>query len=211
MDELSLIWYAVYGSNLLEERFNCYLQGGKPTGSNKLYYGCRDKTLSKRQHEFKINSELYFAKKSTNWENGGVAFIDFNKNNKSITLSKIYLISKEQFIDVAIQETSSNILLDLDFNKTIQESYTIYKKKSWYGKLVHLGEFDNFPVFTITSEHKFAEINKPSVPYLITIIKGLRELYTEMDSKNIVKYLRDKEGIINYYTVDELNKVVDSI
>jgi hypothetical protein len=24
------VWYAVYGSNLLRSRFDCYIQGGKP-------------------------------------------------------------------------------------------------------------------------------------------------------------------------------------
>jgi len=38
-----LVWYAVYGSNLLRKRFDCYIQGGKPKGAAKDYPGCRDR------------------------------------------------------------------------------------------------------------------------------------------------------------------------
>ena len=42
-----LVWYAVYGSNLRRQRFDCYIAGGRPEGSNTEYPGCRDKTPPK--------------------------------------------------------------------------------------------------------------------------------------------------------------------
>ncbi|MBL0236650.1 MAG: hypothetical protein IPQ02_08595 [Saprospiraceae bacterium] len=41
INKLDYIWYASYGSNLLEERFQCYIKGGMPKGSTKTYLGCR--------------------------------------------------------------------------------------------------------------------------------------------------------------------------
>lgn len=38
------VWYACYGSNLLEEHFLCYILGGQPAGVKTVYGGCNDKT-----------------------------------------------------------------------------------------------------------------------------------------------------------------------
>lgn len=99
-DTSNQIWYASYCSNLLAERFHCYIRGGCPKGSNKTYQGCRDKTLPIDNEEVYINSELYFAMKSSTWDNGGVGFIKVDFNPKPVTLGRMYLITKEQFIDV---------------------------------------------------------------------------------------------------------------
>ena len=44
MNSQDQIWYACYGSSILEERFLCYIQGGQPNGTRTIYDGCRDKT-----------------------------------------------------------------------------------------------------------------------------------------------------------------------
>src|SRR4030095_163368 len=115
------IWYASYGSNLLEERFLCYIKGGQPVGSKKHYEGCRDKSLPIDKEEFYIPSELYFAKESDSWDNGGVAFIKTNFEPQQSTLGRMYLITPQQFIDVVKQETNSSGSLHIDFEKAIVE------------------------------------------------------------------------------------------
>lgn len=46
------IWYACYSSNILEERFICYIKGGQPKGVQTKYEGCTDKTLPTDNEDF---------------------------------------------------------------------------------------------------------------------------------------------------------------
>jgi hypothetical protein len=201
------IWYACYGSNLLEERFNCYIQGGKPKGSIKNYDGCRNKSLPVCSEKIYLPYELYFAKESSTWNNGGVAFIK-NTNSKIETLGRMYLITEEQFIDVAKQETNTKIDLAIDFEKAIKEDSTIFKDKSWYGKLIYLGKQNEIPIFTITAEKKFQD-NKPYKNYLKTIIEGIKETFNH-DEMTIIEYLINKEGVSDNYSIEELTQIINS-
>jgi hypothetical protein len=56
-----LVWYAVYGSNLLRSRFDCYIQGGKLKGATKEYAGCRDKTPPRDARRVMLAHSIYFA------------------------------------------------------------------------------------------------------------------------------------------------------
>lgn len=89
MKNQNLIWYASYGLSLCKERFHYYILGGKLKGSFKYYEGCADKTLPRCTKSGEIYRELYFAKKSSTWDNGGVAFI---KTEEDIVC---YLFSKD--------------------------------------------------------------------------------------------------------------------
>ena len=37
-----LVWYAGYGSNTDLDRFMCYIAGGTPVGTDRIYVGCKD-------------------------------------------------------------------------------------------------------------------------------------------------------------------------
>lgn len=98
------VWYASYGSNLLEERFLCYIQGGKPAGAIKTYKGCVDKSLPTASEGLEIPYSLYFAKHAGIWNGGGVAFIHHETTTRERTLARMYRITKAQFYDVVMQE-----------------------------------------------------------------------------------------------------------
>lgn len=70
---MKYVWYASYGSNLLEERFLCYIRGGQPAGSTESEPGARDPSLPLRSIQFSMPYPLYFAKERTKWGKGGVA------------------------------------------------------------------------------------------------------------------------------------------
>ena len=78
-----LVWYASYGSNLQEERFLCYIMGGKAIGSNKSNPGCKDKTPPRDTEEIYIESEMYFAKSSSVWDAWKSFLNSFYANNVS--------------------------------------------------------------------------------------------------------------------------------
>jgi hypothetical protein len=69
-----LVWYAVYGSNLLKKRFGYYIVGGKPDGSKTEYPGCRDKTPPREDREVTLKYALYFAGHSNSWD-AAIAFV----------------------------------------------------------------------------------------------------------------------------------------
>lgn len=187
------VWYAVYGSNLSKQRFSCYLQGGKPTYGKITDNPCSDSNLPSENHPSTIPYRLYFAlppkkKKTNNWGQGGVAYIEpYKEKNKDYwTKGRIWKITRDQYDEVKIKEGAS------------------YKHE------IPLGSRDGIPIITITNPNKLTNVLQPSDSYLKTIIEGLRKTY-DMDDDAIVSYLIEKEGIINKYTKNQLMTVAQSV
>jgi len=177
------VWYAGYGSNLSEDRFLCYIKGGKPKYANEEGAGCKDQSLPLKDKPISIYFSLYFAKNSSNWV-GAVAFIGTKENKKGKpTLGRMWLITEEQFKEIRAQEGTS-----------------------WYNKKIELGKEEGMSIYTITHSAQLS-FEKPSENYLKTIIGGLKETYPEMSTKELVEYLLEKEGIKGKYTEKELAKL----
>jgi hypothetical protein len=182
----SYVWYVGYGSNLCRERFFCYIRGGRFKWGGLCTKGCTDKSLPLADKPFKIPYRLYFAKKSSSWGGGGVAFIHPERelDEAGWTLGRMWKITWKQHEEVKGQEGC------------------------WYSHEIHLGEEDGVPILTITSK-QYLTPNKPSEAYLKTMALGLKETYN-MNSENILKYLKDKEGVRNRYGEGELKRVIES-
>jgi hypothetical protein len=163
--EMKKIIYAVYGSNLLKERFLVYIQGGNY--QNRNYKGCTDKTEPEDLGWMSVPHGLYFAKKSSRWENKGVAFLSCEKeeNPQYHAVVRLWKISESQFIDIHEQEG-----------------------KSWYYKILELGEKNGLKIQTITGCW-MDELNEPSPKYLDVIKKGLKEC-TWWEDKKIESYIK---------------------
>ncbi len=199
----NLVWYANYGSNLCSRRFMRYIEGGQADGTFGPSMGCRDKTPPKDDQPIKIAYPLYFAKQSPRWDNKGVAFIGCKKEETEATLGRMYLITEQQFLDVASQE-NEGARVSVDLEKVKQKGGMIFQE-SWYGNILYLGEQDGFPIYTFTSSRDIA-LEPPVAPsprYLQYIISGLREVYP-LAQEDIVAYLLSKPGIKESYTREEL-------
>ena len=136
MTNNDLIWYVSYGSNLDIDRFNCYIFGGTPQWSNRNHIGARIKKDPVKQQFITIPYELYFSKSGKSWQNKAVAFIKSTKNEGIKTICKSYLISKDQFIDVFLQENSKNPFQDeikIDFDLIIKSEEFL----AWRGAVHH--------------------------------------------------------------------------
>jgi len=178
----SKIWYASYGSNLLEERFHCYIRGGQPNGSSKMYSGCTNKSLPTDNKPISIHHELYFANKSKSWNGSGVGFIKTEFDESKITLGRMYLITIEQFIEVVKQENNIDGDIAIDFNHAQKFGSVVFKDKSWYGNLLYLGQDVGYPIFTFTHQRNLTDkLNPPNSEYLSMIIRGLKETYNMSD------------------------------
>jgi len=143
--------YAAYGSNLLKERFMFYIKGGMYRG--KPYNGSTDKIEPEDLGLMYVPYRLYFAKKSSMWDNMGVAFLSCKKESNSDyhAVVRLWKISETQFKDIQKQEGIG-----------------------WYDKILLLGEKKGLEIKTITGCGE-AEKQEPCNEYLEIIKKGLKE------------------------------------
>ncbi|MBA2176012.1 hypothetical protein H0266_14035 [Halobacillus locisalis] len=207
MKDKNLVWYASFGSNINVDRFLCYIKGGKPALSNDTERGCRDMTLPRSEKPFVMNHQLYFAKEAGRWNGGGVGFIDVVRDPAYRTYSNMYLVTREQFLDIVAQENGLDSF-DMDFDEVMEKGAKVVQD-SWYGNLLYLGDEGGYPVFTFTNPEPMApdEVKKPSVEYLSTIITGLQKS-AGLEEDEIVAYFMDVPGVKGTYTEQELRNVV---
>lgn len=122
------VWYASYGSNLNKERFLAYILGKKAPGCDICEKGCKDKTLPQDNKQIIMPYELYFAKNSSKWSGGGVCFIGNKKEDNHRTLGRMYLITKDQFLDVVSQENANIDCSKINFNDINNNGSYIFRK-----------------------------------------------------------------------------------
>lgn len=140
---MDYVWYLSYGSNMLENRFLCYIKGETFLGNGYKEEGCKDTSLPIKSKSLMISNDLYFAKSSPRWSGGGVAFIKFNPDktfNEGIkkTYAKMYLITKDQFEDVVKQENRLPVKdpLKIDYKALHRDhSFMLFPNK-FYGRLL---------------------------------------------------------------------------
>ena len=120
----------------------------------------------------------------------------------------MYLVTKQQLEDIAKQETSSTDFLTINFEEAILNGNTIFKTRSWYGKLLYLCNDNEYPVFTLTNENNLTTPIKPSTEYLQTIIKGIQQTH-KISEQEIVGYFIDKRGVNGNYTREELQNLIE--
>ena len=163
------VWYVSYGSNMLKERFMCYIEGGSYEGSRSRQ-PCSDTAHPLAVKTFDIPYDMYFGNTSRSWGNGGVSFLDASK--KGHALGVAYLITKEQFEHVAAQENGGRYP----------------GGGEWYEDFIDLGVMDGFKVKTITN-NILRRYNNPRRPYLDTLHNGIRQNWPDMSDEEIEKYI----------------------
>jgi hypothetical protein len=203
-----LVWYAGYGSNLLQRRFDCYIKGGKPEGSKKTYAGCRDKSDPRGDQQIRLPHALYFGAHSKAW-NAAVAFIRCAASEAK-TYARMYLITYEQFSDVVRQENGKKVP-----GNTIVPPYEDLARgdvgiidAGIYSRLMKTGTQDGHPILTFTATREDFAIGAPSQAYIKMIVSGLEETYPCMRKSEILDYLDMAEGIHGAIRRDVLTRWV---
>ena len=101
------VWYFAYGSNIMKERFLCYITGDSfKWRSGDSGDGCTNKDLPQDSKEYKINYTLYFAHNAPCWNNQGVAFISPKETPGHEILGRVWKITKEQFKEILMEMDS---------------------------------------------------------------------------------------------------------
>jgi len=161
-----LVWYASYGSNMLEERFLHYLQGGVCRFNDKGYKACTNSAPPLKSLPVSIPYPMYFGNSSNSWGNGGVCFLDSSCTGN--TLGRMYLITEEQLKHIHSQEGWN---------------------KDWYDEQIELRYRNGIPIVTLTNR-EIRKMYPPVEKYLEVVRLGLQETYPEMTIREIDEYLR---------------------
>jgi hypothetical protein len=149
----ALVWYVAYGSNLSQDRFACYLQGGQPAGARRSYPGCRDRTPPREVVGLRLPGRVRFGGLSRVW-GGGLAFFDPEGDGEVV--ARGYLIGNDQ----------------------LDEVHSLERR---YDSRSQVGDRDGLPMVALTSsEHH--EPAAPSAAYLRTILSGLTDGLLEVDA-----------------------------
>ena len=185
------VWYVAYGSNMHAERFGYYLSGGRPAGGARVYPGCRDTREPRRRVPVVLPGQLYFAGESAVWT-GGVAFYD--PTAAGATPGRAYLVTVQQFADVAAQEMHREPGVDLDLTGVLTQG-TAQLGPGRYETLVCAGRFDGLPLLTFTAPWRIEEaaLNPPSAAYLRHLAAGLAEAHG-WSAQRIATYLSTRAG-----------------
>ena len=198
------VWYACYGSNLLRERFLCYLQGGRPRGAARTYPGARDRSEPARDVPMTLPGDVFFGWSSPTW-GGGIAF--YHPEVTGEALARAYLVTDQQFSDVAAQEMRREPGTDLDLT-TVLDERRHDTGPGRYESLHLVGELDGHPVLTFTAPDPDAlQRNAPSEPYLATVARGLRETHGLSDAA-LCDYLLTRPGVHQAWTRERLTALV---
>lgn len=168
-DKNDLIWYVSYGSNMLEERFNCYLQGGICRYNGRPYNGCTDKTPALRSKPVVIPYNMYFANESGSWSGSAVSFLDVSRPGKAY--GRAWLIHKEQLEDIHREEGNG---------------------RNWYPDLIDLEPIDHIRAVTFSNKNarRSEPTSKVSSNYLAVLFDGMTETYPALKTADIIDYLR---------------------
>ena len=204
-----LVWYGAFGSNVLAERFITYLQGGPVPYSTtgRIQEGARDRTLPVADTTLRLPHRLFFTHSSKAWGGGGVAMLDPESEPTkpmaepiATTLSRLWLITAEQFEDVFRQENGQRELAEVDLDSVMTAGHQDLLD-SWYGRVLYLGPGpDDHPIITLTCHDAKPHAARPAhESYLRVIGLGLMESWG-LSAAAAAEYLATRDG--NHGVVD---------
>lgn len=193
-----MLWYVGYGSNLDRARFMQYLTGGRAAGALRSVPGARDASLPSQERAVLIPGRMFFGWTSVTW-GGGVSFLDAEADDSAY--GRAYLVTEQQFADIAAQEMHQDPGADLDL------AHVLERRRHTYGpgryETLHLvGELDGMPMVTFSvDEPDLLERNKPARRYLATVARGLRETH-DLSAGEATEHLLSRPGIGTWTAAD---------
>lgn len=195
------VWYAAYGSNMHRDRLSYYIQGGRPPGGARTYPGCRDRRLPETAIPVMLPGQLYFALESMAWT-GGMGFYD--PEDLGEMPARAYLVSSQQFSDIAAQEMYQDPGGDVDLTQVLAHGRAKLGPGR-YETLVCPGLIDGLPVLTFTApwRRSEAELNRPAAAYLRNFASGLAEAHGWTPKETAI-YLSARPGAAGHWSSAEI-------
>lgn len=190
----TMVWYVAYGSNLAEQRLQCYLDGTSPAGAGRSMRGARDATPPRRSAPCRLRGRLRFSRRSRVW-GGGIAFYDPDGTDE--VWARRYLVSWAQFEDIYAQENGRPTApLARDAIGAAPDG-----DAGWYRRTLALDSWQGHPSVTFT-EPEPATPAPPTANYLSWMMGGLADGHGT--SVAIADYLLNAAGVAPHWSRDEL-------
>lgn len=203
------IWYATYGSGLPKENFLRQIQGGRPEGSARVYLGCTDQTPPKRDVFLSLPHDLYFAGVCEAWGGGGHINLDPRPSASARTIARAYLVTIEQFEEMAAQQNDRSMPLPLPYREAMQNGHaTTGNGSGHYDELVYCGMRDGIPMFTLTAVQPELPYTAPNPVYTKLLCKGLSE-NANIDKQGVINYIMATPGVKKGYKKQDIAKIFD--
>ena len=171
----------------------------------KLIGKCKDKSLP-------IESAAIHLDKYRLGFNKNRIFINYDEN--SVIFFKLYLITKEQLIDILkilyLCDDSIDIEMKKIFSlKKIVEDINLTKFQTkgncFYDVLKCVGDLDGINIFTASA--KKCDIEPPDSDYLRTIYNGLLKTFHPYSEYLIMYYLYLLDGVKNFFSIKQLEEI----
>ncbi|MEO3825225.1 histone deacetylase [Actinomadura sp. B10D3] len=197
------LWYVAYGSNLVRERFACYLSGGRPRGGARHHTGCRDPRPARAEQSITVPGGIYFAHTSQTW-GGGMAFYDPDLPGRAA--ARAYLLTRRQFCDVLSQEMRRDTGTDHDLSEAVAHGRQRIGPGR-YETVLKVGERAGRPMLTFTSPAP-APPNPPSASYLAMLGHGLREAHG-WPPERAASYLAGRPGAHGHWTPRDIAALLE--
>ncbi|MFD4904165.1 hypothetical protein [Kitasatospora purpeofusca] len=123
---------------------------------------------------------------------------------------RAYLITEQQFSDIAAQEMHRAPGADLDFTRVLTSGRD-QLGPGRYETLVCPGALDGVPLLTFTAPWRLtdAELNAPSAPYLANFARGLAEAHGWPLGRS-AEYLATRPGAAGYWTAQAVLEALRS-
>lgn len=170
------VWYANYGSGLSYENFMLCINGGTPDGAAFGYAGCTDKTPPSENYFMSLPHRLYFSDTSRVWPGGGLGTLDTRPSKHDATVARIFLITREQFEQIAAQENFEPMPKAMPYADAMKHGHAhIDYSGHLYDELLYCGLRGEYPIFALTGNRLSKPETPPSVGYMQCVIKGLSE------------------------------------
>jgi hypothetical protein len=189
------IWFGVYDQLL---RNKLLVSNLKKCKDSSFPLECAAIHLEKYQISFcKINSEV----KAFLFESEG-----------SVVFLKLYLITKEQLIDLLNIYYQINNFSNFELFKELSKADSQFDissiTDSEYNLIRCLGELDGILIYSMTTNKSFPtlKVGAPESEYLRNIYLGLKKSFNPYSEYLIMYYVYRLEGVRNYYTMNQLKE-----
>ncbi|WP_222850265.1 histone deacetylase [Allosaccharopolyspora coralli] len=139
-----------------------------------------------------LTGGIYFATHSPVW-NGGRAL--FDPDLPGTAAARAWLVTPQQFADIAAQEMYREPGEDLDLDEVLRTGRAAMGPGR-YETLLYVGDVDGYPQLTFTADHGHRDVDPvpPSAPYLAMLVGGLQEAHG-WSPEATADYLASRPGI----------------
>ena len=171
----------------------------------KLIEKCKDKSLP-------IESAAIHLDKYRLGFNKNRVFITYDEN--SVIFFKLYLITKEQLLDIlkiaySCNDNINNVMKKMFATKKINEDLNLIpyqiKMNCFYDILKCVGELDGINIYAVTT--KKTDIEPPDSEFLRVIYIGLLKTFHPYSEYLIMYYLYLLDGIKNFFSMKQLEEI----